>query len=138
MEKILKNRQPVTYSFATTDAHRESATHLDKIIGCNSYSTLTRLLAVTAYVLRFIDILKTKRREERPKNSFAKVLTATEIDQAESMWIRTVQMSSFKGELDFIENRRGCCPRTQRRLDSGLQSIMVNERLITRGFSLMR
>ena len=25
----------------------------------------------------------------------------------------------------------------QRRLDSGLQSIMVNERLITRGFSLM-
>ena len=26
----------------------------------------------------------------------------------------------------------------QRRLDSGLQSIMVNERLITRGFSLMR
>ena len=26
----------------------------------------------------------------------------------------------------------------QRRLNSGLQSIMVNERLITRGFSLMR
>ena len=39
-----------------------------------------------------------------------KALTATEISQAESMWIRTVQMSSFESELDFIENSRDCCP----------------------------
>ena len=26
------------------------------------------------------------------------------------MWIRTVQMSSFESELDFIENSRDCCP----------------------------
>ena len=82
------------------------------MIDCNSYSTLARLLRVTAYVLRFVDILNTKRREKRARNSLAKALTATEISRAESIWIRTVQMSSFKSELDFIENRRDCCPPT--------------------------
>ena len=52
----------------------------------------------------------------------------------------------------FIDQIRGCFDQhnikiaqlkhillaVQRRLDSGLQSIMVNERLVTRGFSLMR
>ena len=112
MKEIVKNPQPVTHSFANTVAHQEPVTRLDKIIDCNSYSTLTRLLWVTAYVLRFVDILNKKRREKRARNSLAKALTATEISRAESMWIRTVQMSSFKSELDFIENRRDCCPPT--------------------------
>ena len=103
MKEIVKNPQPVTHSFANTDAHQEPVTRLDKIIDCNSYSTLTRLLRVTAYVLRFADILNKKRREKRARNLLAKALTATEISRAESMWIRTVQMSSFKSELDFIE-----------------------------------
>jgi hypothetical protein len=110
IKEIVKNPQTVTHSFATTDNHRASTTRLDKIIDCNSYSTLTRLLRVTAYVLRFINILKKKRREERSSNSQVKALTATEISQAESMWIRTVQMSSFESELGFIENSRDCCP----------------------------
>jgi hypothetical protein len=54
IKEIVKNPQTVTHSFATTDNHRASTTRLDKIIHCNSYSTLTRLLRVTAYVLRFI------------------------------------------------------------------------------------
>ena len=79
IKEIVKNPQTVTHSFATTDNHRASTTRLDKIIDCNSYSMLTRLLQVTAYVLRFINILKKKRREERSSNSQVKALTATEI-----------------------------------------------------------
>ena len=112
MKEIVKNPQPVTHSFANTDAHQEPVTRLDKAIDCNSYNTLTRLLQVTAYLLRFVDILNKKRREKRVRNLLAKAVTATEISRAKYMWIRTVQMSSFKSELDFIENRRGCCPPT--------------------------
>ena len=79
MKEIVKNPQPVTHSFANTDAHQEPVTLLDKIIDCNSYSTLTQLLRVTACVLRFVDILNKKRREKRARNSLAKALTATEI-----------------------------------------------------------
>ena len=94
------------YAFA--HAHQNPVTRLDKIIDFKSHSTLSWLLRVTAYT----NILYTKRREKRAKNSLAEALTATEINRAESMWLRTVQMSSFKSELDFIKNRRDCCPTT--------------------------
>ncbi|CAB4044356.1 Hypothetical predicted protein, partial [Paramuricea clavata] len=54
--------------------------------------------------------VKEKRREERSSSSQVNAFAATEINQAESMWLRTVQMSSFESELDFIENSRDCCP----------------------------
>ena len=108
MKEIVKNPQPITHSLANTDAHQNPVTRLDKIIDFKSHSTLSWLLRVTAYT----NILYTKRREKRAKNSLAEALTATEINRAESMWLRTVQMSSFKSELDFIKNRRDCCPTT--------------------------
>ena len=110
MNEILKHPQSVTHSFANINHREISADCLDKAIDCTKYSTLGRLLRVTAYVLRFVRTLKCKRRGEISSNSQTESLTATEISQAESAWIRTVQRLSFGDEIYFIENGPDCSP----------------------------
>ena len=53
---------------------------------------------------------KTRSRGEISSNSQTESLTATEISQAESAWIRTVQRLSFGDEIYFIENGPDCSP----------------------------
>lgn len=70
---------------------------------------------MTPYVLRFVDILKqrtstrkSKKKEESTKEDDCK-LNSTDISPAESLWIKTVQASTFKDELKFVQNQ--CQPK---------------------------
>lgn len=67
------------------------------------YSSLTRLLRISAYVLRFIRNLKAELSDNT--NPAIKELSATEIKQAEWYWIKTVQASSFKDEINFFTKK---------------------------------
>ncbi len=66
------------------DAAREAK--ISELISCERFSSYEKLLRVTAFVLRFINNCrsKTKNREE---------LTATEILEAETYWIKDLQTS---------------------------------------------
>ncbi|KAL9958393.1 hypothetical protein ACROYT_G035399 [Oculina patagonica] len=63
----------------------------------NTYSSLTRLLRVTAWCWRFIHKLQKKSTEKGE-------LKAEEINQAKTMWERHVQNSSFASEIKAIKN----------------------------------
>ena len=60
---------------------------LESVISSSDYSRSTRLVRVTAFVLRFINNLKLRVASERVKGS----LTASEYQQAEFLWIRSIQ-----------------------------------------------
>ena len=63
----------------------------------NNYSSLTRLLRVIAWALRFI-------RKLQKKSTKKEELKAEEINQAKTMWERHVQNSSFASEIKAIKN----------------------------------
>ena len=60
---------------------------LESVISSSDYSRSTRLVRVTALVLRFINNLKLRVASQRVKGS----LTASEYQQAEFLWIRSIQ-----------------------------------------------
>ena len=60
---------------------------LESVISSSDYSRSTRLVRVTAFVLRFINNLKLRVASERVMDS----LTASEYQQAEFLWIRSIQ-----------------------------------------------
>jgi len=65
---------------------------IGNVICCENYSSLSRLLRITAYVLRFVDKLKSKVK--RPNmTDMATQLTAAEISKAEHLWIIEIQKS---------------------------------------------
>ena len=61
------------------------------------YSSLTRLLRVTAWALRFVRKLQKKSKEKAQ-------LTGEEINQAKIMWEQYVQNTSFASEMNAIKN----------------------------------
>lgn len=63
---------------------------LSHIIDCQCYSTMHRLLRVTAYVLRFVNNL---RKTNGSDNSHTRALSSTEISEAKSFWIKEAQTS---------------------------------------------
>lgn len=67
------------------------------------YSNITRLLRVTAYVVRFIKNIKTKDQSERNLED----LRADELKEAEVLWVKSIQSSAFVDELSFLNRKQG-------------------------------
>ena len=74
--------------------------NISNVVQLNRYSSYGRLLRVTAYVLRFIGVLR--KRCERPNSV---ICSATEISNAERMWFKDLQASDFSSELSHIKNK---------------------------------
>ena len=68
------------------------------IIDINRYSTLTKLLYVTAYVLRFVGYIKS--HVSKP----AGPITVNELSKAQTLWIRSCQLSAFSKEINNLKN----------------------------------
>ena len=77
---------------------KQSNTILCGPLGIQSkdFSTVTRLLRVTALALRFVQKLRKKHADHGP-------VKAEEIQQAEVLWLKSVQSSEFKHVLDAIK-----------------------------------
>lgn len=71
------------------------------------FSSWTRLLRVTAYVLRFVAYLRNKPR--RPQGVS---LSTEEIIAARNYWIRSVQAELFPQELLALKNKRAVAPKS--------------------------
>ena len=69
----------------TTDPHS-----IGKVINCTQFSSLCRLLRVTAYVMRFCRLLKAKARELNSEISAE--LSASEIEAVKTLWVREAQV----------------------------------------------
>ncbi|XP_076660394.1 uncharacterized protein LOC143363739 [Halictus rubicundus] len=88
-----EERAPTTTSFHTriADTEHESLLH--------RYSSLTRLLRVTAWCLRW-----TRRRPAPSPGDVFPILHPEEVSQAEALWIKIVQGSTFERELSALNN----------------------------------
>lgn len=69
------------------------------IIDIERYSTLSKLLYVTAYVLHFIECLKSHERGSKPTGPF----TATELSSAQVRWIASCQHSVYSREIASLQ-----------------------------------
>ena len=113
LQEIVKNPVSVTHSLVMTGSENQSV-NLSQVIDIERYSSVTRLLRITAYILRFIrNVKKTvseRETHESPGQSSKKGLNAQELNQAETLWIKTVQTVSFAKELEFLQSKGGTFP----------------------------
>ncbi|XP_065920288.1 uncharacterized protein [Dysidea avara] len=87
---------------STTAVMKTATVHkpgVNQCIDISSYSTLTKLYRITAYVLRFITNLKaTSSKVTGP-------LTATELNQSQKLWITATQQEIFSNELTNLQSK---------------------------------
>lgn len=76
----------------------EESRRISAIMDCNDFSSLQRLLRVTAYVNRFVSVLKAKIQNSASQGSSD--LVAGDLLEAELCWIREAQ-KSFNQEKKF-------------------------------------
>lgn len=87
MKEIMKNPATVTHLISGEQVRQ---TGLHQIIDANRYSSLTKLLRITAYVLRFARRSKEKRGPD---------LNAEQMWYAEELRIKSIQNQSFPQEV---------------------------------------
>ena len=109
LQEVVKKHVSVTHSLVTADSEDQSV-NLSQVIDIEQYSSVTRLLHITAYVLQFIRNAK-KRVSDRatrkgPREPLRKELNAQELNQAEILWLKTVQKVSLAKELEFLQSQR--------------------------------
>ena len=80
--EVVKHPPTITHSLLGLKAEGHS---LSKVIDINRYSSFNFLLRVSAYVLRFI---KNVRRHNQTRQDAHPVLEASELQLAETLWIR--------------------------------------------------
>ena len=97
--ELLKHPPVITHSLAGLTSNNDSSVHLEKIIDCQIFNTKTKLLRVTATVLRFTRIVR--RKEPRRKTT---ELRAAELKEAEQFWIESVQSHPFPTETRQLIN----------------------------------
>ena len=96
VEMKAKDRQKMKAATASTLLVKSEPSGIARIMKCEDYSELQRLLRVTAYVLRFASTLLSKvRRDNQMPN---KELTSRDLAEAETHWIKEIQMSVRKNQ----------------------------------------
>ena len=120
MAEVTKHKTDIVHSLANQAKPLNS--DISTVIDCARFSTKTRLLRTTAYVLRFVKVLRKEktRREEVTETENAETgergrsfeLSTLELRQAEELWIKAVQKNSFEEELKFLSSNKVSIPPT--------------------------
>ena len=102
LNEVVKKQPAVTHSLVTKGSN-PNPPDIAKSMNCENFCTLTRLFRVTAYVLRFINNVKKSTRDRKiTKMTKPKDLSASEINAAENIWIRSIQNVSFPSEIEYL------------------------------------
>ena len=68
------------------------------------------MLRVTAYVVRFSNEIKQRMLRSTEDHEERDELNASNLEQAESLWIRTVQTNAFLNEISYLQKARQMKP----------------------------
>ncbi|XP_065911263.1 uncharacterized protein [Dysidea avara] len=88
----------------------ESEPCILSIIDISRYSSINRLLAVTAYVLRFSNNL------HKPQNKICGALSSSELAHARRHIIKGIQHMTYREELTYLLKKQSKCPTLVRQL----------------------
>ena len=97
--ELIKSAPVISHTFARS----VTPCKLQEVIDCKHFSTLDKLLKVTAYVIRFkkkLNCLNTSSPTQGVANSC--LLTAEEIKESEMYWIKAIQQESFSAEIKHL------------------------------------
>ena len=113
---ILQEIKPSNINFAELTKSECSETHvltsiggqatfnMDNVIDRQKFSECKLLLRVTVHILRFVEIVKGSPLRASDLIHGHGQLEARELDQAETLWIRSIQFQAFEKEIRFLEN----------------------------------
>lgn len=107
MTELVRGPLNITHALVNTQ-ERSTLVNFPAIIDPKNYSSLTKLLRISAYVLRFINKLKSNLSRSASKP--VKELSTSEINEAEKYWIKSVQASNFGAELNFLTKNSQLSP----------------------------
>ncbi|XP_046841805.1 uncharacterized protein LOC124435919 [Xenia sp. Carnegie-2017] len=104
LREIVKEHPNVVRSLVSNEIEQRAMPDLNKAIDITRYSSMKKLLRTTAYVMRFINMLKKMPRCERTTNKLttSEELSSDEIRKAQLLWIRSIQQLSFEKEILFL------------------------------------
>ena len=95
--EMIKTPQLISHVLVT-NLVTTTTLHLEKIMELKRFSTLNKLLRVTAFVIRFVN--KTLRRCEIPCST----LTGSELKEARLQWIKSIQAIQFEQEIKCLNH----------------------------------
>ena len=95
--EIKKTKPEKCLGLLSTQAS-ELSTYLSGI-KCETYSSITKMLRVSALALRFINKLKKSKCREGQ-------ISSSEMDEVEIMWLTYIQKRNFSDVFDAISNRK--------------------------------
>ena len=110
--EAVKSPRDVVHSL-TVESSKTETTKLDvnAIIDINRFGSYKKkLLPVTAYVFRFINVLRKRNVSKTTESVHLTFLTAKELELAESVWIKSIQGSSFAKEFEYLLHNRKTSP----------------------------
>ena len=106
LKEAARNDVNITHSLVNSTANEPNTPRVDQLIDITRFSDLTKLLRVTALVVKFVNNLKNTARTKSNSGSGTEILTALELTDAEELWIKAVQASSFDEEIKFLRDDR--------------------------------
>ncbi|XP_077995002.1 uncharacterized protein LOC144448600 [Glandiceps talaboti] len=83
----------------TQEVDTSADTECEFPIDCNRFSIWSRLIRTTAWVLRFIKLIKAKNQATKLQPN----LNIAEIQVAEKLWIKQIQMEKFADTITSLE-----------------------------------
>ena len=94
---------------ATTDEQQDEVQTqtepgIHNVIDIKKFSIYKKLIRVTAYVIRFINLCKAKLRTSRSLSSI-KPLTVPELQEAEKLWLLSCQSTSYHAEITSLKSK---------------------------------
>ena len=95
-------------------------------IKSKKYSSFTKLIRVTTYILRFIRQLRSSKMKEKQGNSniYPEFLSTAELKEAEKLWICHIQRKHFQDCYEAIENKKRCNLQKQLGVYLGASGLM--------------
>ena len=103
----------IVHSLMNTEDRSTLNVGIAKVMDCYHFSNLNCLFRVTAYVLRFLRNLKNReRRVQSSTEVLTNELTAMELTESETVWVKTVQAVAFAKEIQYLNGRQESTPLT--------------------------
>ena len=109
LAELVKNPPEETHALTSSEEH-PAEINLSNIINCDRFSNLNSMLRVTAYVLRFVNKIKQRLLRSTEDHEERDELNASNLEEAESLWIRTVQANAFSNEISYLQKGRQVKP----------------------------
>ena len=105
LEEAVKNPLAITHSLVNnSDDNSVPEKRIDQIIDIKRFHDLTDLLRVTALVVKIARKWKNRIRNEGTRGEETS-LNAADLKEAENLWIKSVQATSFAKEIEFLKRK---------------------------------